>query len=183
MDSTAYICTVAFCGERSVARGYCRRHYSQWKRHGRIISAERMLGPRVGQRKKGGYIYFLRPEHPNADKRGYVKRSWLVWEENTGHTVTPPEVIHHKNKIRDDDRFENLELVSNKSAHVKEHGGRIGGIRIVTKEMAKKEMLRVYSEIGRPFTTRRFTQYSHISADVIKHKFGWNNMKEELCIP
>lgn len=176
-------CIVDGCDSPYHCKGYCERHYSQIRKHGKIISADRLLGPRVGKRKRDGYVYILKKEHPNADKRGYVKRSWLVWEGHTGHMVTPPEVIHHKNGIRDDDRFENLELLPSLSAHIKEHGGRIGGVRIINKESALKEMKRVYKIIRGPFTTRKFDKHSKISSSVICRKFGWKKMKEELCIP
>jgi len=175
-------CSVEGCGERYSSSGYCQRHYSQFIKHGEIIGVERMLGPRIGERKRGKYIYLLRPAHPRADKRGYVKRAWLVWEENTGHVVTPPEVVHHKNEIRNDDAFDNLELLPDKPAHVKRHGGRIGGIRIVTKDLAVAEMLRCSALVGGKLTTRKFNELSTIGHGVIIHKFGWNAMKEELCI-
>ena len=107
----------------------------------------------------------------------------MIWEKHTGHVVTPPEVVHHKNEIKDDDDFENLKLLPDLLAHIAEHGGRLGGVRIVTKDMAAKEMKRVYNAIGKPFTTRRFKQHSKISPSVIIHKFGWSTLKEELCIP
>lgn len=176
------VCCVEGCNEPYHANGYCRRHYTQFRKHGKIISVDRILSPRIGERKKGGYVYLLRPDHPMSDVRGYVKRSWLVWEKNTGHIVTPPEVVHHKNGIRNDDRFENLSLLKNKSEHCKEHGGRIGGIRIVTKEMAIDEMKSVYERIGDPFTIRRFVAHASISKTAIQ-KFGWNALKEEICVP
>lgn len=176
-------CLVDGCDAPHEAKGYCSRHYSQILKHGKIVFIERVLSPKIGLRKRGGYIYVLNYEHPRADKRGYVKRSWLIWERQTGHIVTPPEIVHHKNGIRDDDDFNNLKLLPNLSAHAKEHGGRIGGIRIVTKDMAIEEMRRVYTLIGKPFTTRRFAQHSSISKSVIARKFGWNALKEELCIP
>lgn len=176
-------CLVDGCDAPHMAKGYCSRHYSQMLKYGKIVFAERVLSPKIGIRRRGGYVYVLNDGHPSADKRGYVKRSWLIWERHTGHIVTPPEVIHHKNEIRDDDVFENLKLLPNLSAHVEEHGGRIGGIRIVTKDMAVEEMKRVYALIGDPFTSRRFAQCSRIGRHTIVRKFGWNALKEEICIP
>ena len=136
-----------------------------------------------GERWRGGYMYLLRRDHPSHDKKGYVKRAWLVWEENTGHVVKHPEVVHHINQVRSDDRFENLKWLPDKSAHVKEHGGRIGGIRIVTKEMVVVEMRRVAALMGgEKLTTRKFDQLATISRGAIINNFGWNAIKEELCI-
>ena len=175
-------CSVKGCDEKYHSNGYCLRHFSQFRRHGKIISVDRINAPRIGQRMKSGYMYILKKDHPRADKRGYVKRSWLVWEEHTGHVVIPPEVVHHINEIKTDDRFENLKLLPNKSAHIKEHGGRLGGVRIVTKEIVVEEMLKASKTIDGNLTIRKFQEISGLSGTAIK-KLGWNNLKEELCIP
>jgi len=178
------ICSVDGCGSETMGnRKHCGRHATRLSRHGKIISVGRMLAPRIGERKKGGYVYLLKKDHPSADKRGYVKRSWIVWEQNTGHIVTPPEVVHHKNEIRSDDAFDNLELLPDKPSHVRRHGGRIGGIRIVTKQMACLEMARVSALIAvEKLTTRKFEEHSTVSSSAIKGKFGWSALKEEMCI-
>ena len=59
-----------------------------------------------------GYIYVLKPEHPYPTQNQYVKRSRLVMEESLGRYLESHEQVHHKNKIRNDDRIENLELTS-----------------------------------------------------------------------
>ena len=176
------VCLVDGCKDKAHGRGYCDRHYRQVLKHSKIISLERIKGHYDGIIKRVGYIYILKKGHPLADAYGYVKRSWLVFEENTGHIVQYPEVVHHINGNKEDDRFENLKLLPNKKAHVIEHGGRIGGVRIVTKEMAIEEMKRVVALIGEPLTTRSFQKISSICPDVIRSKFGWNKLKEELCI-
>jgi hypothetical protein len=175
------VCSVEGCGDTYYSNGYCGRHLSQFRKHGKIISVDRLVAKSTGQKMKMGYVYVLRKDHPRADKRGYVKRSWLVWEENTGHIVTPPEVVHHKNEIKTDDRFENFELYPDKQAHVKAHGGRIGGIRIVTKEMVVSKMLEISRSQPGNLTIRKFIKLSGLSAGPIK-KLGWNALKEELCI-
>lgn len=67
------------------------------------------------------YIYLLRPKHPFCDGMGYVKRCRIVMEKELGRYISPEEVIHHINKIRTDDRIENLKLFKNKSEHQKSH--------------------------------------------------------------
>lgn len=74
-----------------------------------------------GKRKSQGYIKILIPEHPNADKKGYVLEHRVVMEAYLGRYLTKKEVIHHKNRIRDDNRIENLELMESQSAHYIEH--------------------------------------------------------------
>ncbi len=117
-------CKVEGCeGSPIKAFGCCERHYQQIKRHGKIISAKRLLSPRIGKgmRTTQGYIYLYRPEHPYIIWDGWVKRANLVWEENTGHVIAPGELIHHKNLIRADDKFENLIFCKNKSDHMRIH--------------------------------------------------------------
>lgn len=73
-----------------------------------------------GERRVLGYIYKYMPEHPCALSNGYIKRARLVLEQKLGRLLTHEEVSHHKNGIKDDDRPENLEALSN-SKHIKGH--------------------------------------------------------------
>lgn len=73
-----------------------------------------------GHRKKrhDGYISVYCPSHPNATKDGYVMEHILVMEEHIKRHLRPEEVVHHINRIRDDNRIENLQLMT-----FKEHAG------------------------------------------------------------
>lgn len=68
-----------------------------------------------------GYVYILKPDHPNSDKRGYVKRSNLLMEQHLDRYLEPEEIVHHKNEIRNDDRIENLRLFASPSKHATFH--------------------------------------------------------------
>ena len=57
---------------------------------------------------QGGYVFLRRPEHSQANRYGYVKRSYLVLEEKLGRLLLPNTHCHHINGIKDDDRPENL---------------------------------------------------------------------------
>ena len=75
------------------------------------------------KRRQDGYIYVYVPDHPNSSKDGYVMEHILVMEEKIGRYITRNEVVHHKNKKRDDNRIDNLELMTVKahaSFHLKE---------------------------------------------------------------
>ncbi len=58
-----------------------------------------------------GYIWFYNPDHPSCTKKGYVLEHRLVTEKFIGRYLRANEIIHHKNKIKDDNRIENLEIV------------------------------------------------------------------------
>lgn len=68
-----------------------------------------------------GYIYQLAPGHPAAKSaKGYVLQHRLVMEDKLGRFLTPTEMVHHVNEVKDDNRPENLELF-NRSTHMQHH--------------------------------------------------------------
>lgn len=91
------------------------------KGHGRFCS--RVCGS--AQRKKErtmhseGYVMIKRPDHPRANPWGFVYEHILVAEAH-GKVLAPGEIVHHKNGIRSDNRFENFEFMTN-SEHIKHH--------------------------------------------------------------
>jgi hypothetical protein len=78
-----------------------------------------------GHKKKrsDGYIKVYLPSHPYCTKDGYVMEHILVMEKEIGRYITRDEVVHHQNHIRDDNRIENLQLMTFKehaSLHMRE---------------------------------------------------------------
>jgi hypothetical protein len=71
--------------------------------------------------KKGDYLYGKCPEHPYADKNGYVLEHRLVAEKKIGRLLTADEHVHHINRNKHDNRPENLEVLM-KEIHHKHHG-------------------------------------------------------------
>lgn len=69
----------------------------------------------------GGYILVKSLNHPYRDKNNYVYEHRLVAEKYLGRYLTPKEVAHHVNKIKDDNRIENLIVFMSHSAHLRFH--------------------------------------------------------------
>ncbi len=92
--------------------GFCRLCHAQFTT-GQFDKHSRWKG---GTHKRDGYIEVkLRtddPYYPMAKKSGYIREHRLVMAKHLGRFLQPGELVHHKNGIRDDNRIENLELVT-----------------------------------------------------------------------
>jgi hypothetical protein len=74
-----------------------------------------------GTHMKAGYRFIYSPNHPKKNDTGYVREHILVMEKHIGRYLEDGEIIHHMNHDKQDNRIENLMIMS-KSEHSKLHG-------------------------------------------------------------
>lgn len=68
-----------------------------------------------------GYIFVRSLKHPFVSKNGYVFEHRLIIEKHLGRFIDKNEVVHHINKITNDNRSENLMAFISNSAHKRFH--------------------------------------------------------------
>ena len=109
------------CGEKFMGirenKGYKRGHYQKINR--KLMVGNKAPGWKGGMIYKRGYVFIYNPTHPHHDGE-YVKRSRLEMEKKLGRYLKSTEIVHHINGIRDDDRIENL-VVLTRSEHTTLH--------------------------------------------------------------
>ena len=69
----------------------------------------------------GNYIIINIPDHPNADKHGYVAEHRLVMEKQLGRYLDKKEVVHHIDGNKNNNNLSNLMLFPSNSAHINYH--------------------------------------------------------------
>jgi hypothetical protein len=123
-NAQCLICSALFYASPSVKRVTCsmscRTEY--YRQIGNLLTGGKS-GPENPQWKggrslhQGRYWLILQPDHPQADRKGYVREHRLVMEKMIGRLLLPGEVVHHKNHVTTDNRPENLELFASNADH------------------------------------------------------------------
>jgi len=66
-----------------------------------------------------GYVLVSCPKHPFCQQYGNILEHRLVMEKHLGRYLSKTEIVHHINGIKNDNRIENLNLISNCREHAK----------------------------------------------------------------
>lgn len=67
-----------------------------------------------------GYVMIRNTKHPYSDSHGYIREHRIVLEKHLGRHLEADEVVHHKNGNKQDNHFENLEIMG-RAEHLKLH--------------------------------------------------------------
>lgn len=92
------------CGAQ--ARNMKGANHPRWK--GRRIDSQ-------------GYVQLKKPDHPNADKQGYLREHVFVMSEELGRPLQNGEIVHHENENKQDNDLSNLKLMANNTEHLALH--------------------------------------------------------------
>ena len=96
------------------------KHTQEWKNKMSLINkGEKNKSWKGGKYKCNGYILIYQPNHPFCSNINYVREHRLIIENIIGRYLQPYEECHHINKIKDDNRPQNLMAFANKTTHRK----------------------------------------------------------------
>ena len=94
--------------------------------HSSPLRGKHLTGPKNFNWKGGkmishnGYVLLKKRGYSRANNHGYVFEHILVMEEHIGRLLKLDEVVHHINHNKQDNRIENLQLMT-RSEHMKLH--------------------------------------------------------------
>lgn len=124
---------LCFCGcgqttpiakENHAERGYYKGQHIRFcpghQEH--LYRGEKAAAWKGGRHVSNGYAYVYTPDHPQADRDGYVEEHRLVVEQALCRYLDPQERVHHINGDKLDNRPENLVVLQTQSEHKKLHG-------------------------------------------------------------
>jgi len=106
----------AFRYKKSFCSNPC--HWESLKTSQRFSNNPFWKGGRIIRK---GYVQIkLGKGEPGTDSQGYIREHHLVMMKKIGRLINKNEEVHHKNKIKDDNRIENLMLLT-KAEHSRLH--------------------------------------------------------------
>ena len=72
-----------------------------------------------------GQVFLKRPQHQNADKRGYIRRSIYNMSKYLNRPIKNNELVHHKDGNPTNDDIDNLVIISRQTHASLHHKGLI----------------------------------------------------------
>lgn len=127
------VCTNSFYVKKSHLRkrrdcsrkcmGISRKGFIPWNKGMKLpdYSADKAFNWKGGKTmEKYGYVYIYAPNHPHSIHGRYVLEHRLVIEKSLGRILEKNEIVHHRNKIRHDNRLSNLQLMT-QAEHMRHH--------------------------------------------------------------
>ena len=110
-DRTARInggpCSFDGCEGTARTKGLCPAHYRQERLGIELRPIKKATRRHLNSQ---GYWLVYDPDHPSAQKGGWLMEHRKVMSDYLGRALRKNENVHHINGVRDDNRLENLEL-------------------------------------------------------------------------
>lgn len=103
--------------KRGGCSGLCLSCYNKGLKAKKVRDTARKVRRNIrGIKKDHGYIFIKLYDDdfyfPMANQQHYVREHRLVMAKHLGRCLHPWEIVHHRNRIKDDNRIENLQLAS-----------------------------------------------------------------------
>lgn len=105
-------CSVDGCGRPLFQTGVCTMHYHRQRRGEPPEGLNKHGLPHGFIRNAAGYILVKLPGHPCAMANGYAQVHRVVVSNYLNRPLESGEVVHHRNGNREDNRLQNLQLMS-----------------------------------------------------------------------
>lgn len=104
------------CSHKAVRNAMIRLGIPRLGRHARKEKNRHYNGGRTVD--KSGYVLLNMPEHPSANRAGFVREHRYVMEQHLGRLLTRVEVVDHIDGNTSNNALENLRLFANNGEHL-----------------------------------------------------------------
>lgn len=135
------------------------------------------------------YVLIYQPKHKRAVAEGYVPEQYLVAEKVLGRSLSPDEDVRHINGNTQDNRTENLEIISLNADYRSQALGNdpAQGRKSSRSYMPCKFQKQCWKEIRGPLARREKVFLPYICSfqtegDVYKCSHFWNYVEKEMEI-